>query len=585
MPQDRLDDACEVPRAGIGNPYPDPLMERLLRRTAPLWRKYPPEEAKARELTLLVQLTRQPEVDLSELDGVDRGQELVFRAWETDDPARTHTLLEEALSIDPRNPDALTSLAFAERRRPEKLIAGLKRAVRAGEAALGTDFFEEHRGRFWNTVETRPYVRARLALARQLLALGRSAEALEHGIALLDLGSDDIPGARYTAVGAALELGDLDRALEVMRRFPDEASALFLWARALMHYVQGEAAEAKEVVAQARAENRFVEEMILEPESRALDMPSSFIPGGVREAEFIAFTLGAAWDRSEEAIERLDDDRRVRAEAEVQAAIERLEERMGEEAPDWFPGLFLEEEFVPDILVDEVEANGPDAVPWLLAVIEDDDLLDAPDPGVISAPENAAAVAAYLDILPEKAVPRLAARLLELGRARRSSPEALIDVVASFGPPAIEPILSLLDDDDAPPFTVVYLEEALAYAGQGDERAFARILEVLEKDASEGARLLAIYDDPRAISPLRAALSRVLDDPGTSGDEAEAIRALARVIELLGGTLTAAEAARARKVLRGLEGDVVWGPAPTADATAASSEEIWNRGLKNILCA
>ena len=44
----------------------------------------------------------------------------------------------------------------------------LERAVKAGKLALGPDGFAEYVGHFWGFLETRPYMRARHALAEDL---------------------------------------------------------------------------------------------------------------------------------------------------------------------------------------------------------------------------------------------------------------------------------------------------------------------------------------------------------------------------------------------------------------------------------
>ncbi|HXY17585.1 MAG TPA: tetratricopeptide repeat protein [Gaiellaceae bacterium] len=70
-------------------------------------------------------------------------------------------------------------------------------SVAAGERALGPRIFAEGAGYFWGLVETRPYMRARAALAALLWKLGRREEALEHARELLRLNPNDNQGIRY----------------------------------------------------------------------------------------------------------------------------------------------------------------------------------------------------------------------------------------------------------------------------------------------------------------------------------------------------------------------------------------------------
>jgi hypothetical protein len=56
----------------------------------------------------------------------------------------------------------------------------LECGVAAGEHAVGLRVFVQDAGDFWLMVETRPYTRARAALAAVVWRLGRREEALEH---------------------------------------------------------------------------------------------------------------------------------------------------------------------------------------------------------------------------------------------------------------------------------------------------------------------------------------------------------------------------------------------------------------------
>src|SRR5271166_5210478 len=53
-------------------------------------------------------------------------------------------------------------------------------ATRAGERLLGAQMFEEHAGSFWQLLDTRPYMRAKAALAGVLANMGESREAISH---------------------------------------------------------------------------------------------------------------------------------------------------------------------------------------------------------------------------------------------------------------------------------------------------------------------------------------------------------------------------------------------------------------------
>ena len=73
----------------------------------------------------------------------------------------------------------------------------LEQSVAAGERALGPEPFAEDAGHFWGILETRPYMRARAALAVTLWAVGRREDAVQHHRDLLRLNPNDNQGLRY----------------------------------------------------------------------------------------------------------------------------------------------------------------------------------------------------------------------------------------------------------------------------------------------------------------------------------------------------------------------------------------------------
>jgi len=118
----------------------------------------------------LANLGRAPEAASPFDDGpgetpVDRAQDLVYQAWEIPNPAKRISLAKQALGICPDCADAHMLLAEEQALNPEESIESFRRAVEAGERALGTACFEEDVGHFWGILETRPYMRARWALA------------------------------------------------------------------------------------------------------------------------------------------------------------------------------------------------------------------------------------------------------------------------------------------------------------------------------------------------------------------------------------------------------------------------------------
>jgi len=123
-------------------------------------------------------------------------QQLMYDAFEAEGRRRVE-LARRALSLSPDCADAYLLLAEDATADAEEARALLEQGVAAGERALGPRIFAEGAGYFWGLVETRPYMRARAALAALLWKLGRREEALEHARELLRLNPNDNQGIRY----------------------------------------------------------------------------------------------------------------------------------------------------------------------------------------------------------------------------------------------------------------------------------------------------------------------------------------------------------------------------------------------------
>ena len=114
----------------------------------------------------------------------------MYEAFETQG-ARRVTLAHEALEISPDCADAYLLLAEEATSSLEEARELLEQGVAAGERALGPEPFEGDVGYFWGLIETRPYMRARAALAETLWALGGREEAVAHQRELLRLNPND----------------------------------------------------------------------------------------------------------------------------------------------------------------------------------------------------------------------------------------------------------------------------------------------------------------------------------------------------------------------------------------------------------
>ena len=238
----------------------------------------PAEEAAGRELTSL-----------------ERAQELAYDAMEAEGRLRIKRA-RQALSTSADCADAWVILAEGAST-PEIALEHYEQGVAAGVRALGADRFETLAGEFWEQLDTRPYMRARLGLAQTLRSLGRDDEALTHYRELLRLNPNDNQGVRYLLVAALLELKRDAEAGALLEELQDDIQALWPYARALCRFRnEGDTPSARTALDAALAANAHVVRYLLDPESLPLERPPHFALGSKEEAAYVAESLGDAYD-------------------------------------------------------------------------------------------------------------------------------------------------------------------------------------------------------------------------------------------------------------------------------------------------
>jgi tetratricopeptide (TPR) repeat protein len=232
---------------------------------------------------------------------LSRAQDLVYKAFEARDPAKRAKLARQALEISPDCADAYTLLAEQARSRKEALEL-FEKAVAAGERALGPDVFRDEVGHFWGLIETRPYMRAREALASTLWTVGRRDEAVGHLQELLRLNPNDNQGVRYTLAGWLLAEGRDDELRQLLERY-DEESANIAYTKALLAFRRhGDTPEARDLLRAARSANKHVPAYLLGERPMPLDQPGYYSPGEPNEAILYAGSALRGWRETPGAI-------------------------------------------------------------------------------------------------------------------------------------------------------------------------------------------------------------------------------------------------------------------------------------------
>jgi tetratricopeptide (TPR) repeat protein len=235
-------------------------------------------------------------------DPLELAQELAFEAYEAGDEEEALVLADKALALDPECVDALTIRAFVASEDAGELIAALEHAATCGETRLGEEFFAEFMGDFWPMVEARPYLRTIKQLAEVLWNVGRRFDAIAHYENLLDLDPSDHMGNSTLLLGYYLDMGEVQRAWDLLEEYDDEIGAIYCWAWVLLFLMTGDEEGAGDALDHAIDQNPYVAPWLLGMADESPDdLPAYVVPGSEDEARLCTQILGEAWERSGEA--------------------------------------------------------------------------------------------------------------------------------------------------------------------------------------------------------------------------------------------------------------------------------------------
>jgi tetratricopeptide (TPR) repeat protein len=184
------------------------------------------------------------------------------------------------------------------------------RGLEAAERTLGSAYFAENAGHFWGMTETRPYMRARFALAESLTSAGRIDEAITHYQELLRLNPNDNQGVRYVLLPKLLAFGrDVDAA-RLLKEY-DEESANWAYARALLAFrLSGRSAPANRELRDAIRTNLHVPELLCSEET--IPQPPHYALGSFEEACVAVEELRPAYQATPGSLDWVADALRQR---------------------------------------------------------------------------------------------------------------------------------------------------------------------------------------------------------------------------------------------------------------------------------
>ena len=252
--------------------------------------------------------------DVAPRTELERAQDVMYEAWGASSRKKRVDLARYALEISADCADAYVLLATETAKNQRQKADLFEQGVRAGERALGKEFFEEAAGSFWGLIETRPYMRARHGLAVALWSLAERGAAIEHARELLRLNPNDNQGARDVLLEWLLTEGKDEEAGALLERYKTDISATWLYSRALHGFrTEGRSARVDALLRKAIEENHWVPAYLLAEKKFPEQVPEVVQWGGESEAVEYAdggiglwyFTPGALeWLREVRGVER-----------------------------------------------------------------------------------------------------------------------------------------------------------------------------------------------------------------------------------------------------------------------------------------
>ncbi|MBA3947590.1 MAG: hypothetical protein H0X37_23920 [Herpetosiphonaceae bacterium] len=236
---------------------------------------------------------------------LEQAQELMYQAWGTTGRRRVK-LAREALSLSPDCADAYVLLAEETSKTPEDALELYLQGVEAGLRALGANTFHNGVGRFWNLIETRPYMRAREGLAHVLWIVGEPNQAIEHLKAMLLLNPNDNQGVRHVLASYLAELDANEELGTLLEQYRDDPSATWTYTRALWLFrTKGPNRTATAALKQALRANPFVPAYLTGEKKLPQQMPDFYGIGDENEAMDYVFGAAPAWVKTPGALEWL----------------------------------------------------------------------------------------------------------------------------------------------------------------------------------------------------------------------------------------------------------------------------------------
>jgi len=267
------------------------------------------------------------ELDFDEeesLTNPQKAQDLIWDAWELDNPEDRVELALKALELDSNCADAYNLLAEDKAESYLETLNYYLKAIEAGKKTLGNEF-EEFKGTFWGFHETRPYMRAMGGLAHTFFQSNQIEKAIDTWEEMLILNPSDNQGVRYMLITALLAIRKYKAAEKLIKTYKNDASATWLYSKAYLFFNQ----EAKKPLAtkaliKAMKYNPYVPLLLFGLRDMPDEMPEYLGFGDENEAVEYANSAIYLWAENKKAFIWFMDTHKKNVE-ELDAILEKKE--------------------------------------------------------------------------------------------------------------------------------------------------------------------------------------------------------------------------------------------------------------------
>ena len=216
-------------------------------------------------------------------------------------------------------------------RSPKKTRDLLEDALKLGELDLSVEF-RDHVGEFWILPETRPYMRARLALVNFLIAQGQHEDAIGHMQEMLRLNPGDDQGVRWLLLEWYCNMNWMDKAWPLLEQYQDEVTPFIALTRVCLEFQKYGPSEALASKLQVQLEqNPYIAAKLLDQDSISPYAIESFQAGDEDEADAYCQCFRALWKSTPEALPWLGSVYRELAPPESELTPEDIAELASEE--------------------------------------------------------------------------------------------------------------------------------------------------------------------------------------------------------------------------------------------------------------